>query len=127
MNYSWNESSETGAMPVAPRHRLGQPPQAAPVRAVAPPQLDPTGEPVIIGHAVTVILAALVTAGWIAIPNTLVDAIGTAVALVLATVGAVLARARVSPVKGGIWQAIGGYVADVVAAELDAHPVNVRR
>lgn len=126
MNYSWNENSETGAMTPA-RHRLGQTPGQIPARAVAPPPLDPTGEPVIIGHAVTVILAALVTAGWVAIPNTLIDAIGTAVALVLATVGAVLTRARVSPVKGGIWQAIGTYVADLVAAELDAHPVSTRR
>ena len=120
---SWTEQSETGTIdawttgspppPPAPR-------RAAPVRAaaVAPPQLDPTGEPVVIAHAVTVILGALVTAGWVAIPNTVIDTIGTVLALVLSTVGAIIARSQVSPVKGGIWQAIGGYVADLVAAEL---------
>ena len=38
--------------------------------------------------------------------------------LVLSTVAALIARSHVSPVKGGIWQAIGSYVADLVAAEL---------
>lgn len=117
---SWNESSETGMM-------AAQPPRHA-LRAPEPtPGLDPTGEPVIIAHAVTVILGALVTAGWIAVPNTLIDAIGTGVALVLATVGAVLARARVSPLSGGLWQAIGAYVAELVAEEVARHPVAVRQ
>jgi hypothetical protein len=70
--------------------------------AVEPPQLDPTREPVVIAHAVTVILGALVTAGWVAIPNTTIDTIGTVLALVLSTVAAISARSQVSPVKGGI-------------------------
>lgn len=83
----------------------------------------PTGEPVVIAHAVTVILGALVTAGWVAIPNTIIDAVGTILALVLSTVGVVLARARVSPLQGGMWAAVEGYVVDLVADELDKHRI----
>lgn len=109
----WPEPDEAwdDPEPYQPRHA-----------AVAPPKLEPTGEPVVIAHAVTVILGAVVTAGWVVIPDARITAIGTVVALVLSTVAAVMARARVSPVKGGIWGAIGGYVADVVRAELDKYP-----
>lgn len=113
---SWTEQSETHAFPPVPRH-------AAAPAPVSAPALDPTGEPVIIAHAITVILGALVTAGWIAIPNATINTVGTIVALALTTAGAVLARARVSPIKGGIWTAIEGYVADLVAAELEKYPL----
>lgn len=131
---SWEEQSGTQAMPPVPRHRLRDtpPPAPQPVHVDEPPGavapgIDPTGEPVVIAHAVTVILGALVTAGWVAIPNATIDTIGTVVALVLSTVGAVLARARVAPLNGGLWQAITSYVADLVASEVARHPVSTRR
>lgn len=114
MNSSWTENSETQSIPLAPRH-------AAEPDPVAPPAVDPSGEPVIIAHAVTLILGALVTAGWVALPNATIDTIGTVVALALSTVAAVMARARVTPVQGGMWAAIGHYVADLVDAELARH------
>lgn len=80
--------------------------------------LNPSSEPVIIAHAVTVILGALVTAGWLTIPDPLINTIGSVVAFVLATLGAILARGRVAPVHGGWWATIESYVRDLVGAEL---------
>ncbi len=88
----------------------------------APEPALPSGtnsEPVIISHAITVILGALVTAGWVTIPNTTINAIGTVLVLVLSTVGAVIARAKVAPLKGNLWQVIEGFVGDLVAVELE--------
>lgn len=116
---SWAEMSATQHIPTPrPRHRVGVVEDPPP-----PAGLDPTGEPVVIGHAVTVILAALVTAGWVSIPNTTIDAIGTIIALALSTVGAVLARARVTPVSGGLWSAVEQYVKERVVAELAKYKI----
>jgi hypothetical protein len=73
---------------------------------------------VVIAHAVTVILGAIVSAGWAVIPSDTINTVGSVVALAVASVGAVLARGRVSPLKGGI----GGYISDVVRSELDKYP-----
>jgi hypothetical protein len=59
---------------------------------------DQTSEPVLIAHAVTVILAAVVSLGWVAIPNDTIDLVGTGVALLVSTVVAVVARGKVTPV-----------------------------
>lgn len=75
-----------------------------------------------IAHSVTVILGALVTAGWIVVPDTTIMAIGTVVAFVLATVGAVLARSKVKPWPPveGFSPEIAAYIAEQVAAEMAA-------
>jgi hypothetical protein len=82
------------------------------------PKPTPSSEPVVIAHAVTVILGAIVAAGWAVIPSDTINAIGSVVALVVASVGAVFARGRVSPLKGGI----GGYISEMVRTELDKYP-----
>jgi len=89
-------------------------------RHAADPAAKPTAssEPVVIAHAVTVILAAIVSAGWAVIPSDTINTIGSVVALAVASVGAVFARGRVTPLKGGI----GGYISEVVRAELDKYP-----
>lgn len=56
-----------------------------------------TSEPVRLAHGLTTVLYALAAAGWVVIPNATIDLIGTIAAFLLATVGAELARARVSP------------------------------
>jgi len=56
------------------------------------------------------------------IPSDTINTIGSVVALAAASVGAVFARGRVTPLKGGI----GGYIAEVVRTELDKYP-DVRR
>ena len=79
-----------------------------------------------IAHAVTVILGALVTLGWIALPNADVDILGTGVWLVVSTVVAIVARGKVTPVDGsnrplgvGDFEA---YVLGIVRDELSAYP-----
>jgi hypothetical protein len=96
------------AEPVAP-----EPPVIRRVDSVP----ESTGEPVIIAHAVTVILAAVVTAGWVVIPSPTIDAIATVIGFAVATVGAVLARSKVAPLKGGIWDAVRALVAAEVAKQ----------
>lgn len=118
---SWAEMSTTQHIPPvapAPKHRAVAAEDPAPSAG-----LDPTSEPVIIGHSITLILAALVGLGWLTIPSTTIDAIGTLVAVVLSTVGAVMARARVSPLSGGLWSAVEQYVRERVAAELAKYKV----
>jgi hypothetical protein len=89
------------------------------VRIAEPtPKLSPSSEPVVIAHAVTVILRAIGAAGWAVIPSDTINTIGSVVAPAVASIGAVLARGRVSPLKGGI----GGYISEVVRAELDKYP-----
>lgn len=57
-----------------------------------------TAEPVLIAHAITAFLAALVATGWIAFPSqSVLDVIGTGLALLVATVGAFVARGQVTP------------------------------
>jgi hypothetical protein len=79
------------------------------------PKPTASSEPVVIAHAVTVILAAIVSAGWAVIPSDTINTVGSVVALAVASLGAVFARGRVTPLKGGI----GGYIPEVVRAELD--------
>lgn len=112
---AWDRSDDEPVAdePVVP---VDEPPVPEPV--VPGAVLNPSSEPVIIAHAVTVILGALVTAGWLTIPDPLINIIGSVVAFVLATVGAILARARVAPVHGGWWATIEAYVRDLVGAEL---------
>jgi predicted lysophospholipase L1 biosynthesis ABC-type transport system permease subunit len=82
---------------------------------------DQTSEPVLIAHAVTVILAAVVSLGWVAIPNDTIDLVGTGVALLVSTVVAVVARGKVTPVAKASTldaAAIRLLVAEVVRTEL---------
>jgi hypothetical protein len=51
---------------------------------------------------VTIILTALVTASWVVIPTTTIDAVGSVVPLVASMLGAILARSRVTPPQGGM-------------------------
>lgn len=87
-----------------------------PVKTVPPPESP--GEPVVIAHSLTTVLAAVVTAGWVAIPNATINAVISVVGFAVSTVGVVLARSKVSPVKDGIWTAIQDQLGDLVAAEL---------
>ena len=54
-------------------------------------------EPVLVGEAVRVVLMAAVVAGWMAIPSTVIDAIGTLVAAVASVVISVFVRRTVTP------------------------------
>jgi len=65
---------------------------------------------------VTVIPAAMVAAGWAVTPSDTTNTIGSAVALAGASVDAVLALARMSPVESGL----GDDIDDLVRAELDS-------
>lgn len=52
----------------------------------------------LIAHAFTTLLAALVAAGWITYPSKpVLDVIATATAVILALVGAFVARSKVTP------------------------------
>jgi hypothetical protein len=85
-----------------------------------------TAEPVLIAHAVTVVCAALVSLGWLTIPNPTIDMIGTGVWLVVSTVAAVIARGKVTPVDGSNRPVSAAdfeaYVAGIVRDELAAYP-----
>jgi hypothetical protein len=85
-----------------------------------------TAEPVLIAHAVSVILAAVVSLGWLTIPDTSIDLIGTAVWLVVSTVAAVIARGKVTPVDGSNRPVAAAdfeaYVLSIVRDELAAYP-----
>jgi hypothetical protein len=59
--------------------------------------LKPSHEPVAYSNAVNVILTALVSVGWLTVPNATVDAIATAVGAVGAMVVAFVARASAKP------------------------------
>lgn len=60
-----------------------------------------TPEPVLIAHAVTTLLVMLGGLGWFVIPNQTINAIGDIVLLLVATVGALIARGKVKPVGDG--------------------------
>lgn len=92
-----------------------------------PPLIPPTSpsEPVIIAHAITVILGALVTAGWVAIPDSTITLVGTVVALVLSTVGAVVARSRVTP-TASLWEVLGDYLDSLVETRTERKVAAVR-
>jgi hypothetical protein len=91
-----------------------------------PAPVQSTAEPVLIAHAVTVILAALVGLGWVTIPNQTIDLVGTGAWLLVSTVAAVMARGKVTPVDGtnrpvGIAD-FEAYVLGVVRDELATYP-----
>jgi hypothetical protein len=73
-------------------------------------------EPVVISHAITVLLGALVSTGWAVIPDRDVDTIASVAALVIAGIATVLTRARVRPTRTALLVDIGK-VAAAVAAE----------
>ena len=56
------------------------------------------GEPVALSQALTVLLSAAVTAGWVTIPDPTVNALATLLALVITTVSTLRARSKVTPV-----------------------------
>lgn len=90
------------------------------------PSTQATAEPVLIAHAVTVVLAALVGLGWVTIPDPLIDAAGTGVWLLVSTVAAVIARGKVTPVDATNRPLVAAdfeaYVAGIVRDELAAYP-----
>ncbi|MEC3974726.1 hypothetical protein [Amycolatopsis sp. H20-H5] len=57
-----------------------------------------TSEPVAIAEAVRVVLAGIVTAGWLTIPDATINTIVSGLALALSILGSVLARRKVAPV-----------------------------
>lgn len=59
--------------------------------------IKPTHEPVAYSNIVTAVLTGLVTAGWITVPSTTIDAIATGVGLAFAGLTTVLARFGVIP------------------------------
>ena len=86
--------------------------------APVPPQQ--TGEPVVIAHAVSVILGALVSLGWLTIPNPTIDMIGSGVWLIVSTAAAIVARSKVAPVHS--IADFEAYVAGLIRDELAAYP-----
>lgn len=76
-------------------------------------------EPVLLAHAVTLILAAAVGTGWVTIPDTRINAVGTAVAAVLSTIGVLAARARVSPSGRITWAGVRQVLQGLLYDELD--------
>jgi hypothetical protein len=90
------------------------------------PPVQSTAEPVLIAHAVTIVLAALVGLGWVTIPNPTIDLIGTGVWLLVSTVAAVVARGKVTPVDGAnrpLTPAdFEAYVVGIIDREIAAYP-----
>lgn len=78
-----------------------------------------TSEPVRIAHIVTTALYLAVTLGWVFLPNTVIDTIGTVVAFLLSTYGAELARGKVSPTGRITWDGIKGVIRAMVYEEID--------
>jgi hypothetical protein len=58
-----------------------------------------TPEPVMIAEGVRTILAAVVAAGWIVIPDVTINAIVSVVALAISVIGSWMARKRVTPTQ----------------------------
>lgn len=56
-------------------------------------------EPVAIAAAAQAVLAALVTFGWVALDDTTISAIATAIGVIGATVITLIARSKVTPVS----------------------------
>lgn len=81
----------------------------------------------LIAHAFTMLLAALVTAGWVTYPSKpLLDVLGTGAALVLALVGAFVARSKVTPgvpVLPGSWAEWEQVIAEI-ATEVTQHQID---
>lgn len=78
-----------------------------------------TSEPVLLSHTVTTILYAAVGAGWLTIPDPTINEIATVAALALSTVGALAARARVSPSGRITWATVRESLQDMLYDELD--------
>lgn len=103
------------------------------------PDDDPTQEPVIIAHAVTVILFAIVTAGWVTIPSPVIDSVGSVIAVVLSTLAALTARNAVSTRStvahlrrrlaqpAAFSPELTAYIHDEVNREITRHDAEVRR
>lgn len=83
-----------------------------------------TSEPVLIAHAVTVILGGLVGLGWLTLPDSLINTVGTVVFVLVSTVAAVVARGKVTPVDGSnrplTADDVVAYVTGVVRDEIAA-------
>jgi len=92
----------------------------------ASPVPQATTEPVLIAHAVTVVLAALVGLGWFTLPDPIINLIGTGVWLLVSTVATVIARGKVTPLDGTNRPLdvadFEAYVLGVVRDELAAYP-----
>jgi hypothetical protein len=63
------------------------------------PDTASTPEPVLIAHAITVVLVALGGLGWFVIPDATINSVGDIVLILLSTVSAVVARGKVKPVN----------------------------
>ena len=88
------------------------------------PTPNTTPEPVLIAHAVTAVLACLVGAGWIVFPQDVtLDGIGTAIALLISTIGAFIARGKVTPTNTALpatwaqWEQVITEIATEVAQQ----------
>lgn len=79
-------------------------------------------EPVVISHAVTVILGALVSAGWASIPDPTINVVGSILAVVLAGVTTVITRSKVTP-TASLVSIVEGLVKEAVAAEIAKLPL----
>lgn len=99
------------------------------------PELEPatkaTGEPVVIAQAVTLIISMAVGAGWLTLDDQMISLVATAVGLIVVVVTTVLARARVSPLKGGlvatVYDVVNEVVTQVVADRVKAELAQQRR
>lgn len=99
------------------------------------PDTATTPEPVLIAHAVTVILGALVGLGWFVIPSATVNTIGDAVLILVSTVGVFVARGRVKPVNSPtgpttwteIETAITEMATEIARAEIDSYVAKTQR
>jgi hypothetical protein len=74
------------------------------------PRPTATGEPVVIGQVVTVLIGAMVTAGWITLDDQTIQLLVTGAGLLVSAVVTVMTRARVSPLKGGLRETVAEVV-----------------
>lgn len=85
---------------------------------VAPTQSALDSEPVAVGHAVTVLLSALVTLGWVNLPNSVISWVGSAIAFVVSLLVMLQSRSKVTPVGGSFVNELKTYVGELVAYEV---------
>lgn len=83
-------------------------------------------EPVLIAQAITVILGAFVTTGWLVLPSDVVMTVGTVVAFIVSGVMAVAARARVAPVNTSWFDVASSALGDLIRSEIETHDRAVR-
>lgn len=74
-----------------------------------------TGEPVAIAEAARLVIMAAVGGGWLTLDDHTLNLAITAVGVVGSVVATILARARTSPMKGGIWGVVENVVDEVIA------------